>query len=159
MMNESRTVRSVPFLTHTVALALALLITGVSTATRADEKPLRILDRLELFADDHVIDTIRGDAGRHVHQPEPREVVLVTDKPWEDNTSAYYTLFQDGEDAEGKPIDGFTLADCAPMRGDSIRQPVRWTSDSNLSRLAGKPVRVRFHLTRGDLYSFQFGSR
>jgi hypothetical protein len=28
---------------------------------------------------------------------KPREVVLVADQPWEGNTSAYYTVFQDGD--------------------------------------------------------------
>ena len=32
-----------------------------------------------------------------MHRPEPKEVVLVTDQPWEGNTSAYYTVFRDGD--------------------------------------------------------------
>ena len=30
-------------------------------------------------------------------QPTPQDVALVTDKPWEGNTCAYYSVFQDGE--------------------------------------------------------------
>ncbi|MEZ6144325.1 MAG: hypothetical protein R3B91_02600 [Planctomycetaceae bacterium] len=32
-----------------------------------------------------------------MHQPSPQEVVFVTDKPWEGNTCAYYSIFQDGD--------------------------------------------------------------
>ncbi|SVC81308.1 uncharacterized protein METZ01_LOCUS334162, partial [marine metagenome] len=37
-----------------------------------------------------------GDAKQHLHRPEPKEVVLITDEPWEGNTCAYYTIFRDG---------------------------------------------------------------
>lgn len=60
-------------------------------------EPIDIGSRLELFVDDYVIDKIEGDASLHLHRPEPQEVVLTTDKPWEGNTSAYYTIFQDGD--------------------------------------------------------------
>ena len=36
-----------------------------------------------------------GDVAQYLHRPEPKEVVLVTDAPWEGNTSAYYTIFRD----------------------------------------------------------------
>ena len=52
--------------------------------------------RLELFVDDHLIDSLDGDIARTLMRPEPKEVVFVTDEPWEGNTSGYYTLFQDG---------------------------------------------------------------
>ncbi len=32
-----------------------------------------------------------------MHKPEAQDVALVCDAPWEGNTSAYFTLFQDGE--------------------------------------------------------------
>ena len=51
----------------------------------------------ELFVDDHLIAAMTGDAKQHLNQPEPREVVLTTDAPWEGNTSAYYTIFRDGD--------------------------------------------------------------
>ena len=38
--------------------------------------------RLELFADDFLIEKMTGDVLRKVVQPEPREVVLTTDKPY-----------------------------------------------------------------------------
>ncbi|MBC8354014.1 MAG: hypothetical protein H8E66_18625 [Planctomycetes bacterium] len=65
------------------------------TLTAAE--PLQIGSRLELFVDDYLIDKLDGDATLQLHQPKPQEVVLVTDKPWEGNTSAYYTIFRDGD--------------------------------------------------------------
>lgn len=59
-------------------------------------EPLQIGTRLELFVDDALIDEMTGDVTQHVHRPSPKEVVLVTDAPWEGNTSAYYTVFRDG---------------------------------------------------------------
>jgi len=58
---------------------------------------LLIGDRLELFVDDHLIASMEGDARKVQHRPEPRDVALVTGEPWEGNTSAYYTFFQDGD--------------------------------------------------------------
>ena len=49
----------------------------------------------ELFVDNHLIDKLTGDAKQHLHRPEPKEVILTTDKPWEGNTCAYYTIFRD----------------------------------------------------------------
>lgn len=55
-------------------------------------------------------------------------------------------------DADQAPIDGFDLKHCQPVRGDRTLQAVSW--DRDLSSLAGKPVRFRFHLTTGKLYAF-----
>ena len=60
------------------------------------------------------------------------------------------------QDAQGKPIDGFSLADCPEMIGDRIDQAVTWKSGTDVSSLAGKPVRLRFRMKDADLYSFQF---
>ena len=55
-------------------------------------------------------------------------------------------------DADRRPVEGFTLADCIPFTGDSTRARVNWKG--NLASQSGKPVRLRFHLDEGDLYSF-----
>ena len=52
--------------------------------------------RLELFVDDFMIQKLSGDAKQIVHKPEPQEVVLTCDKPWEGNISCYFSLFEDG---------------------------------------------------------------
>lgn len=62
------------------------------------EEP-RVLDlgnRRELFVDDFLIDKLQS-AKLRVQQPAPQEVALTADAPWEGNTSAYYTILQDGK--------------------------------------------------------------
>jgi hypothetical protein len=63
------------------------------------------------------------------------------------------------QDIKGKPIPGFSLKDCQPCSGDSIASRVTWKSYRPLRTLAGQPVRLRFTIQNGDLYSFQFTDR
>jgi hypothetical protein len=77
-----------------IALAMLLLAVAVP-ATAAD--PIAIGSRLELLVDRHLIDSTTGSTKLKLHRPKPQEVVLVTDKPWEGNTCAYYTIFRDGD--------------------------------------------------------------
>lgn len=62
----------------------------------AFDRRLDITDRRELLVDDHLLERLDG-ASILYHRPEPKEVVLTCDLPWEGNISAYYTLFQDGD--------------------------------------------------------------
>ena len=57
---------------------------------------------------------------------------------------------------DGKVLPGFTLADCDPFIGDDTAATITWGGRSDLTSLAGKPLRVRFVLSKGDLYSMQF---
>ena len=41
-----------------------------------------------------------------------------------------------------------------PIRADGTRQMVRWKDRHDLSGLQGKPVRLRFHVTKAKLYAF-----
>jgi len=52
--------------------------------------------RLELFVDDFLIEKMDG-LEFLLHHPVDREVAIVFDKPWEGNTSAYVTVFRDGD--------------------------------------------------------------
>jgi len=54
--------------------------------------------------------------------------------------------------ADGKPIKGFSFADCEPITSDSICVPVRWKRA--LSAIAGKPVWLEFSLLNAHLYGF-----
>lgn len=74
-------------------LVLTLAVQCLSIAA----EPVDIGSRLELFVDDYLIEERTGDVALKLHQPTPQDVVLVTDKPWEGNTSAYYSIFQDGD--------------------------------------------------------------
>ena len=57
-------------------------------------------------------------------------------------------------DASNRPIAPFTLENCSPVRVDNTLQAVGWKGGDDLSALAGQPVKFRFHLRDGSLYSF-----
>jgi hypothetical protein len=60
------------------------------------------------------------------------------------------------QDASGKPIPGFALADCPEVIGDEITRIVAWKQGTDISRLAGQPVRLRFVMKDADLFAMQF---
>jgi len=60
------------------------------------------------------------------------------------------------QDSAGQALPGFALEDCPPIFGDSLDRVVTWKSGGDVSKLAGKPVRLRFVLKDADLYSLQF---
>lgn len=76
---------------------LLVFCVWLAAAAALAAQPVDIGSRLELFVDDYLIEELSGDARLHLHKPVPREVVLVTDRPWEGNTCAYFTLFRDGD--------------------------------------------------------------
>lgn len=57
-------------------------------------------------------------------------------------------------DLDGKVIAPFTRENCLAVSVDQTLCPVSWKGDPDLGALAGKKVRFRFHLERGQLYSF-----
>jgi len=57
-------------------------------------------------------------------------------------------------DKAGSPIPPFTRANCRAVSVDSTRQRVQWTGAEDLSAVAGQPIRFRFHLRGGGLFSF-----
>lgn len=59
-------------------------------------------------------------------------------------------------DADAKPIPQFGPASCDALERDEIRHIVTWQGVTNLSGLAGKVVKLRFHLKEAKLFSFQF---
>ena len=75
-------------------------------------------------------------------------------------TSAGGSVRVEIQDAERKPIEGYSLADCAEIFGDSLEYAVRWREKgTNVGKLAGKPVRLRFVLRDADIYSLRFISQ
>jgi hypothetical protein len=60
------------------------------------------------------------------------------------------------QDLEGVPITNFSLADAKELYGDEIAEVYSWESGSDVSSLAGEPVRVRFVMKDADLYSYRF---
>jgi len=59
--------------------------------------------------------------------------------------------------ADGTPLPGFSLNDCPEIIGDEIARVVRWEQGSDVGRLAGQAVRLRFVMKDADLYSLRFG--
>ena len=72
------------------------------------------------------------------------------------STSAVGSVRVEIQDAEGNPIEGFALDDCPEMFADVIEGKVAWEGETDVSGLAGKPVRLRFALMDADLYAFKF---
>jgi len=58
------------------------------------------------------------------------------------------------EDEHGRPLPGLSLDDCVPLRGEGTAMRVHWRDAGALAAAAGRPVRVRFQLTRGQLFAF-----
>lgn len=54
----------------------------------------------------------------------------------------------------GEPLPGFGKTDCRPVNADSTKTRVAWKGKNTIEELAGHPVRFRFYLSNGDLYSF-----
>lgn len=60
------------------------------------------------------------------------------------------------EDADGKPITGFSIEDCVMQIGNELDRKVTWKPGTDVSSLAGKPVRLRFSMKDADIFSFEF---
>ncbi|MEZ6049321.1 MAG: hypothetical protein R3C11_27835 [Planctomycetaceae bacterium] len=58
-------------------------------------------------------------------------------------------------DEQRQAIPGFTLEDCNTISADSLEQPVTWKEHQDLTALAGKEIRLRFHLINTRLYSYR----
>ncbi len=71
-------------------------------------------------------------------------------------TSAAGSLRVEVQDMEGRPVPGFSLAECREIIGDEIERRVTWEGRPDLGQLSGKPVRLRFIMKDADLYSMRF---
>lgn len=72
------------------------------------------------------------------------------------STSAAGGIKVEIQDADGKPIPGFTLADSREQIGNEVNRIVTWKGGDDLQALSGKPIRLRFVMKDADLYSLQF---
>jgi hypothetical protein len=123
-------------------IAPALALVALLPAQAGDEV-LELGSRRELFADRTLVGKITGDVRLKLHEPKPQEVVLVTGEPWEGNTSAYFTLFQDGDRYRmyyrGSHFDEAAKKSAHP-RVDLLR---REQGRRSLDEAEARPVRVR----------------
>ncbi len=82
---------------RSLALLLTLSIATMSvTAKSSTYEPLELGNRLELFVDDYLIDSIENLEIR-MHSPRSAGTVIPFDQPWEGNVSWPVSVFQDGD--------------------------------------------------------------
>ena len=76
---------------------IALITTAIITfgAAISAQPPINISDRLELFVDHYLIESM-DNTSLQLHHPVPREISITFDKPWEGRYSGYATVIQDG---------------------------------------------------------------
>ena len=55
---------------------------------------------------------------------------------------------------DNKPIRGFKLSNCIPLRSSAVDAAVGWKPGANWKQLSGKVVSLRIQLRNADLYSF-----
>ncbi len=60
------------------------------------------------------------------------------------------------QSADGTPISGRQIDSCDTVRGNALARTVSWSGESDVSVLAGTPVRLRFVMRSMKLYSFRF---
>ena len=63
------------------------------------------------------------------------------------------------QDDHGQPIGGYAEKDASFVCGNSVRMPVCWGENRDVSELAGKPIRIRFVIRDCKLYAFEFTSQ
>ncbi len=108
--------------------------------------------------------SMRLDGFVSVQAPAEQGCELIT-KPLSFDGSALHLNFASSaggslrvelQNPDGSAVEGFALADCQALFGDTIDRVVQWKGGSNVSRLKGRPTRIRFELSDADLYSIQF---
>ncbi len=72
------------------------------------------------------------------------------------STSAVGSIRVELQDADGRAIPGFGLADHPEMFGDEVAGVTRWNGGGDVSALSGRAVRLRFEIRDADVYSFRF---
>ena len=148
--------------------AYGLLVTLADTADRPEELSLYVNDggywtangkasrlrRYTLRIDGFVSARAGLSGGELVTRPlvfQGRELTMNY------ATSAAGSLQVEIQDAGGRAVPGFSLAESSEIFGDRIDSPVAWKGGADLGSLAGKPIRLRVVLKDADLYSFRFG--
>jgi hypothetical protein len=72
------------------------------------------------------------------------------------DTSAGGVALVEIRDPSGNPIAGYSLAEADALNGNSVQMPVTWHGDADVSKLAGRTIRLHFKLRDCRLYAFQF---
>ena len=60
------------------------------------------------------------------------------------------------QDADGKPLPGFSSKDCDELIGNEIERAVSWKGKDDVAALTSRPVRLRIEIKDADLYALRF---
>ena len=63
------------------------------------------------------------------------------------------------QNADGKPVEGYSLQDAQELIGNYIEHPAAWENGTDVSSLSGRPIRLKFVMKDANLYSLQFSTR
>ena len=72
------------------------------------------------------------------------------------DAGAMGSLFVEIRNANNEPIPGYTLDACEEVGGNFVGMRVRWSGSTDVSALAGQPIRLHFQMRATKLYGFQF---
>jgi len=72
------------------------------------------------------------------------------------STSAAGSIKIEIQDENGQPIPGYEIESSQEIIGNEIKRIVTWSGVSDVSELAGQPVRLRIRMKDADLYSLKF---
>ena len=64
--------------------------------------------------------------------------------------------FVEIQDAAGRPLPGFSMADSDPIDLNQLSAAVTWRNNPDVSSFQSKAVRLMFSMRRASLYTFQF---
>ncbi len=56
----------------------------------------------------------------------------------------------------GRPIEGYSFADCVPFHGDEVWTDFHWKGKSDLSELRGKAISVAYRLNSAKIFAFRY---
>ena len=128
-------------------------------------------NELSFFANEYYSDpkrsnlrryTLRLDGFVSLHAGEKGEVltkpIVFRGKELTMNfaTSGIGSVRAELQNANGKPLPGFALKDSRTIYGDAINEVVTWKGKSDLSKFAGRPIRIRFVMEDADIWSIRF---
>ena len=72
------------------------------------------------------------------------------------STSSAGSIRVELQDAEGKPLPGYTLGESRELIGNHIDREVSWAAGADVAALAGRTVRLRLLMQDADLFALRF---
>lgn len=58
-----------------------------------------------------------------------------------------------------QPIEGFTQPEARSIQGDALDHPVGWKANSDVSKLLGQEIRLKFYMTRARLHAMTLSNQ